>query len=124
MTNRVLVVGASALAVLVGAATAEASCIFQTAAEQRARADVIFDGVALEGPTATGVQRFRVTGYRKGRGPAIVRVQTGHKVRADGSGSTTSVSIVVKKSQRWRIFGRGSALRILQTSICDGSRRL
>lgn len=122
--RRVLAVGASVLVVLVGAATAEASCIFQTVAEQRARADVIFDGVALEGPTATGVQRFKVTGYRKGRGPAIVRVQTGHRVYANGSGSTTSVSIVVRKSQRWRIFGRGNALRILQTSICDGSRRL
>jgi len=122
--RRVLAVGASALAVLVGAATADASCIFQTVAEQRARADVIFDGVALEGPTATGVQRFKVTGYRKGRGPAIVRVQTGHRVYANGSRSTTSVSIVVRKSQRWRIFGRGNALRILQTNICDGSRRL
>lgn len=124
MTKRVLVVGASVIAVLVGAATAEASCIFQTAAEQRARAEVIFDGVALDGPTATGVQRFKVTRYRKGRGPTIVRVQTGHKVRADGSGSTTSVSIVVRKGQRWRIFARGSAVRILQTNICDGSRRL
>ena len=122
--RRVLAVGASALAVLVGAATADASCIFQTVAEQRARADVIFDGVALEGPTATGVQRFKVTGYRKGRGPAIVRVQTGHRVYANGSSSTTSVSIAVRKSQRWRIFGRGNALRILQTNICDGSRRL
>jgi len=125
MTKRVLVVVASVIAVLVGAATAGASCIFQTAADQRARADVVFDGVALEGPpTATGVQRFKVTRYRKGRGPAIVRVQTGHRVFADGSGSTTSVSIVVKKGQRWRIFARGSARKILQTNICDGSRRL
>ena len=124
MTRRVLVVGASVLAALVGAATAEASCIFQTAAEQRARADVVFDGVALEGPTATGVQRFKVTRYRKGRGPLVVRVQTGHRVFADGSASTTSVSIVVRKSQRWRIFARGSARKILQTSLCDGSRRL
>jgi hypothetical protein len=89
-----------------------------------ARAAVIFDGVALAGPTATGVQRFKVTRYRKSRGPAIVRVQTGHRVFADGSGSTTSVSIVVRKGQRWRIFARGSARKILQTSVCDGSRRL
>ncbi len=123
MTRHVLVVGASILAVLVGAATAQASCIFQTPAEQRARADVVFDGVALEGPTATGVQRFEVTRYRKGRGPATVRVQTGHRVFADGSGSTTSVSIVVRKGERWRIFARGSARRILQTNVCDGSRR-
>ena len=124
MSSRLLAVGAAAIAVLVGAAIAEASCIYQTPAEQRARADIVFDGVALEGPTATGVQRFEVTRYRKGRGPAIVRVQTGHKVRADGSGSTTSVSIVVRKAQRWRIFARGSTRKILQTNICDGSRRL
>jgi len=123
MTRRVLAVAAATLAVLVGAATAEASCIFQTPAEQRARADVVFDGVTLEGPTATGVQRFKVTHYLKGRGPAIVRVQTGHKVRADGSGSTTSVSVVALKGERWRIFARGSTRRTLQTNVCDGSRR-
>lgn len=121
--RRAIAVSAAAIAVLVGAATAHASCIFQTPAEQRARADVIFDGVALDRPTATGVQRFKVTRYRKGRGPTIVRVQTGHRVFADGSGSTTSVSIVVRKGERWRIFARGSARKILQTSVCDGSRR-
>ena len=121
--RRAIAVSAAAIAVLVGAATANASCIFQTPAEQRARADVIFDGVALDRPTATGVQRFKVTRYLKGRGPTIVRVQTGHRVFADGSGSTTSVSIVVRKGERWRIFARGSARKILQTSVCDGSRR-
>ena len=124
VTRHVLAVGASAIAVLVGAGTAEASCIYQTPAEQRARADVVFDGVALDRPTATGVQRFKVTRYRKGRGPAIVRVQTGHRAFTDGSGGTTSVSIVVKKGQRWRIFARGSARKLLQTNVCDGSRRL
>ena len=124
MTRYVLAVGTSAIAVLVAAGTAEASCIYQMPAEQRARADVVFDGVALDGPTTTGVQRFKVTRYRKGRGPAIVRVQTGHRVFADGSGLTTSVSIVVKKGQRWRIFARGSTRKILQTNVCDGSRRL
>jgi hypothetical protein len=123
MTNRPLAVVAVVIAVLASAATARASCILQTPAEHRARADVIFDGVALDGPTATGVQRFRVTRFLKSRGPAIVRVQTGNKVFADGSGSTTSVSIVVRKGQRWRIFARGSARRILQTNVCDGSRR-
>jgi hypothetical protein len=109
---------------LIGAASAQASCIVQTPAEQRARADVIFDGIALDRPTASGVQRFEVSLYRKGRGPTIVRVQTGNLRFADGSGSTTSVSIVVTKGQRWRIFARGSARRILQTNVCDGSRRL
>ena len=95
-----------------------------TAAEQRARADVIFDGRALDGPTATGVQRFRVARYLKGQGPEIVRVDTGTIRRADGSGSTSSVSPLVKRGERWRIFARGSARKILRTTLCDGSRRL
>ena len=110
-------------AALLLAATARASCVPVTAAEQRARADVIFDGLALEGPTATGIQRFRVIRYLKGRGPGIVRVNTGTIRRADGSGSTTSVSLVVKRGERWRIFARGSVRKILQTNLCDGSRR-
>jgi hypothetical protein len=121
--RRATALGAVTIA-LIGAASADASCIFQTTAEQRARADVIFDGVALDRPTASGVQRFKVRLYRKGRGPTVVRVQTGNRVFADGSGSTTSVSIVVRKGQRWRIFARGSAQKILQTNVCDGSRRL
>jgi hypothetical protein len=120
----VLAIAAVATIAFVGATAAEASCIFQTAAQQRARADVIFDGVALEGPTATGVQRFKVLRYRKGRGPAILRVQTGNRVFADGTGSVTSVSIVVRKGQRWRIFARGAVKKVLQTNVCDGSRRL
>ena len=124
MRRALLALGATVVVVLVGAATVQASCIYQTPAQQRARADVIFDGVALDSPTATGVQRFKVTRWLKSRGPAIVRVQTGHKVLPDGTGSTTSVSIVVRKGQRWRIFAQGSPRRILQTTVCDGSRRL
>jgi len=117
-----LALAAVATAMLVAATAAPALCIRQTAAQQRARADVIFDGVALEGPTATGVQRFKVSRYRKARGPVIVRVQTGNRVFADGSGSTTSLSIRVRKGQRWRIFARGNPRKVLQTNICDGSR--
>jgi hypothetical protein len=119
-----LAVGVVVAAALLGAAVAEASCIPTTSSQLRARADVIFDGIAFEGPTATGAQRFKVTRYLKGRGPTVVRVQTGHTVRPDGTGSTTSVAIVVRKSQRWRIFAQGSARRVLRTSVCDGSRRL
>ena len=104
--------------------SASASCIFLTAAQKRAQADVIFNGVALEGPTATGVQRFRVLRYLKSRGPEVVRVNTGYVKRADGTGSITSVSLIVKKGQRWRIFATGSARKVLQTNICVGSRRL
>jgi len=89
------------------AASASASCIQTTTAEQRARADVVFDGRALDSPTATGVQRFVVTRYLKGRGPAIVRVDTGTIRRADGTGTTTSVSLYVQRGERWRIFAQG-----------------
>jgi hypothetical protein len=105
-------------------AVAAASCIPMTPAQQRARADVIFEGVAREGPTATGVQRFRVTRYLKGTGPRVLRVATGEVRRADGSGTITSVSIHVERGERWRIFARGSVRRVLRTNVCDGSRRI
>lgn len=109
-------------AALSGAAVA--SCISATAQEQRTRASVIFDGVALENPTGTGVQRFRITRYIKGRGPHVVRVSTGFIKHADGSGTLTSVSLIVRRGERWRIYGRGSATSILRTSVCAGSRKL
>jgi hypothetical protein len=121
--RRVSSVGVTAVAAAATlAAAAEASCIAMSPAEQRARADVIFDGVALEGATPTGVQRFRVTRYRKGHGPQLVRVRTGNIRRADGSGSVTSVSLVVERGQRWRIFARGSPRQVVRTTLCDGSR--
>lgn len=122
--NRLLV---SVAAVLVAAALAPAafaSCLPVTAAEQRAGARVIFDGIVLDGPTPTGIQRFRVSRYLKGAGPRVVRVSTGNVRRADGSGSITSVSIFAKRGERWRIFAQGSAARVLRTSVCAGSRKL
>lgn len=122
ITNRVLLTVAVALAAAVAAPAAFASCLPTTVAEQRARADVIFDGTALEGPTATGIQRFRAVRYLKRSGPRVVRVSTGNVKRA-GGGSITSISIVVRRGERWRIFAQGSALRVLRTSVCAGSRR-
>ena len=118
-----------ALAIAIAAAAASpppasASCLRTTVAEQRARAHVIFDGVALDGPTAAGIQRFRVSRYRKGAGPRIVRVQTGYVRLADGGATITSVSIAPERGQRWRIFARGDARRLLRTNLCDGSRPL
>ena len=105
-------------------APAIASCLLTTPAQQRARASVIFDGVALDSPTPTGVQRFRVARYLKGAGPAIVRVSTGEIRDPSGGGVVTSVSLHVLRGQRWRIFARGSARGVLRTSVCDGSKRL
>ena len=125
VNRRSLLVGFAVLTAFCAlASTAGASCIFMTEAQHRARADVIFVAVALQGPTSTGIQRFRVTRWLKGSGPQTVRVNTGTIRRADGSGSTTSVSLFVKKGERWRIYGRGSARRVIQTNLCDGSRRL
>lgn len=123
MRNRIFLV--LTIVAMAGAFTgaALASCIPMTAAEQRAQASVIFDGVALDSATATGVQRFRVQRYLKGSGPAIVRVATGVTRRADGTGTITSVSIVVSRGQRWVIFGRGSARKVVTTNNCIGSRR-
>jgi hypothetical protein len=125
MSTRLLVsAAASALGLLLLVSVAQASCLAQTPAQQRTRAAVIIDGIALEGPTATGVQRFRVTRYRKGSGPRVVRVATGTVRRADGTGSTSSVSLFVRKGERWRVFARGSARKLLRSNLCDGSRKL
>lgn len=125
MTRNLLIacVAAAVTAALL-ASTAQASCIPSSPAQQLARASVVFDGVALDGPTRTGVQRFRVTRYLKGSGPGIVRVYTGYSRQPDGTVTLTSVSLTVKRNERWRIFGSGSAKQILQSNACNGSRRL
>jgi hypothetical protein len=120
--KRILFIAAIVAAMVPG--VARASCIPMTPAQQRARATVIFEGQALESATATGVQRFRVSRYLKGSGPRIVRVATGEVRHAGGGGIVTSVSLHVLRGERWRIYAQGSARRILQTSVCDGSKRL
>lgn len=114
----------AATVVLVLATAAAASCIQMSPVEQRARADLIFDAIALDGPTATGVERFRVVRYRKGTGAQIVRVRTGRKQFADGSGMTTSVSITAARGEKWRIFARRVRRDLFETNVCDGSRRI
>jgi hypothetical protein len=94
-----------------------------TPGQQRAQAAVIFDGVALEGPTATGIQRFRVVRYGKGSGPQTVRVNTGYKKGPSGT-TVTSVSLVVHRGERWRIYGQGSARKVVSTNVCLGSLKL
>jgi hypothetical protein len=95
-----------------------------TAAQQRARANIIFDGVALDGPTTTGIERFRVIRYRKGRGSRIVRIRTGRKRLPDGGMVVTSVSIDAERGEKWRIYARRLRPGVFQTTVCDGSRRL
>jgi hypothetical protein len=95
-----------------------------TAAQQRARADIVFDGIALDGPTVTGIERFRVIRYRKGRGPRILHIRTGRKRLPDGGMVVTSVSIDAARGEKWRIYARRLRTGVYQTNICDGSRHL
>ena len=105
---------------------ASASCIGPLTGKQlEARADVIFVGVALEGPTETGIQRFRVDRYLKGAGPETAAVATGVVARSDGTGSTTSVSVNVKAGERWQVYAtKRSGSDVLETNECAGSGKL
>lgn len=123
--QRAIVVAGAVLALALPAPSF-ASCIGPLTAKQyEKRANVIFVGVALEGPTPTGVQRFRVDRYLKGTGPETVAVATGVVARSDGTGSTTSVSVNVSAGERWQIYATKSAKTdVLETSLCAGSGKL
>jgi hypothetical protein len=110
---------------LVWPVAASASCIPQTPEQQLRNADVVFIGVALEGPTESGVQRFRVDRYVKGSGADVVAVATGVIARADGTGSTTSVSVEAAADERWRIYATQRVDGVaIETSVCAGSVKL
>ena len=111
----------SLVAALAGgvAQRAVASCVGLTADQQFALADVIFDGVALDGPTATGVERFRVLTYLKSSGPQLIHIETGRRTNA-----WSSVAIAAKPGERWRIYARRHADGRYDTNQCNGSRRL
>ena len=107
-----------------------ASCAALTPAQQFKAAHVVFDGTMLSGPTAlagghpalSSPARVRVTGYLKGRGPAVVRVDTGSA--AGGGGIVVSEDgIEPVVGQRWRIYS-DSSREPFTTSICAGSRLL
>jgi len=107
-----------------------ASCAAVTAAEQFQDARFVFDGTMLGGrEVVLGRTRFlnsparvRVLRYLKGRGPSVVRVQTG--LRAIGNDVVgTSEGIEPRAGERWRIYTE-SARQPFATTICSGSRRL
>ena len=124
MAIRHLTALSAAAAVLVlAAADAHASCAPVSASDRWKLAAVIVDARALEGPTATGVQRFRVLRYLKGGGPAVIRVATGVARNPDGSEAASGEGLFVRRGERWRIFARRPSSRILRTSVCDGSWR-
>jgi hypothetical protein len=125
MKSRSLVLVTLSAALALGwPAAATASCIRQTPQQQRNAAAVIFVGVALEGPTADGVQRFRVERYEKGSGADVRLVSTGVVAGGGGVRSTTSVSVEAAAGQRWRIYGTPGAGGALETNVCLGSTEL
>jgi hypothetical protein len=124
MGVRAVLAATAAIAALAAAAPAHGSCVPMTEREQIDRATVIFVGVALEGPTASGVQRFRVEQYVKGDGDDTVAVSTGVARRADGTGWTTSVAIDDAAGERWRILATRAESGVLTTSVCDGSKAI
>src|SRR5262245_39587525 len=77
--------GAAAALLGLAAADARAACVAMSGSDLWRLAPVIVDARALEGPTPTGVQRFRVVRYLKGSGPAVIRVATGVAHNPDGS---------------------------------------
>jgi hypothetical protein len=115
--------GAFGAAVVVLALAAVAACALESPSERWERAAIIVDARALEGPTATGVQRFRVIRYLKGGGPAVIRVATGVTRNPDGSGAASGEGLFVTRGQRWRIFASASSRGVIRTSVCDGSWR-
>lgn len=101
-----------------------AACLRQSPAQHRAQAKLIFDGIALDGVTSTGLQRFRVIHYRKGTGPTIMRVTTGWRRTVDGSLTVMSEGITPRKGERWRIFVTRMVKGVADTSLCSGSHPL
>jgi hypothetical protein len=120
-----LVLGAVACGLVASAVappTASACCALSSEADLIAGADVIFEGVALEGATETGIQRFRVTRYLKSTGPEIVNVNTGHRSNGTFIFATSTVSIHAEAGSEWRIFGYGSPDVVVQANSCTSKR--
>ena len=111
--------------------SAGSSCARLSKQQQRERAEVIFDGVALPGPTARASgfdgllspARFWVRNYRKGSGPRVLWVQTHLRLRG-GRYVSSRVGIVPWAGERWRIFGRRTGDGFVRTSVCAGSQRI
>ena len=124
-----LLAAAALVTALAGVPHADAACAGPYTRRQAFRdARLVFDGVALGGPSVDGYllspARFRVERYRKGSGPKVVRVQTAYRQHEDGLVSVSSELISPRRGQRWRIFTRTSPDRVIKTSVCQGSRRL
>jgi hypothetical protein len=101
-----------------------------TARQEFRAARLVFEGRMLRGATVDlgdhrlllSPARIKVTRYLKGRGPRIVRVQTGLTANHRGV-SESGEGILPAAGQRWRIFTWRSR-QPLPTSDCNGTRRI
>ena len=110
-----IVVAAAALAV--AAPSASPSCAFLSSADQEARADIVVEGTILA--AGDGTARLAVEQRIKGEAPAELRITGG-----GGPGVSSSVDILPRTGERWRILGQDDGPATVRTSICDGSVRL
>ena len=110
-----IVVAAAALAV--AAPSASASCAFLSSADQEARADTVVEGTILE--AGDGTARLAVERRIKGEAPAELRITGG-----GAPGVSSSVDILPRAGERWRILGQDAGPATVWTSICEGSVRL
>lgn len=121
----------AAVVILIGGPRSSATtCVAQTEEQARRAADVVFEGVADDVvlqplPGHEGVMeqiaRFRVEGYKKGRGPTEVMVRTG---RTSGPGGVEGIvigGVAPKPGERWVIYGDQQPDAFVLTSICAGS---
>jgi hypothetical protein len=124
--------GASLLVPAPGEAFA-VDCRPQDPGTSRARADVVFDAVALSGPAVAGrllsPARMQVLRYRKGGGPRTVAVTTGLRDELTGLSIGTEGEFIPEPGETWRIYGRlrGTPSRVrrgeaVPTSVCFGTR--
>jgi hypothetical protein len=122
----IFAVASAFIAAGVAAPTASACCIWTPEADRIAQADVIFEGVALEGATETGIQRFRVTRYLKSTGPETVTVNTGYVLFSGTTWAYASSSVAIRPEagSEWRIFGYRSSTDAMWTTSSCVSRML
>ena len=107
----------AAAALAVAAPSASASCAFLSSADQEQRADLVVEGTILE--TGPGTARLAVERRIKGDAPAEIEVTGG-----GGPGVSSSVDILPRAGERWRILGQAKGPGTVWTSICEGSVRL
>lgn len=136
---------AAGLSLIMGVRPAGAICAAQTETQAFRHAEVVFEGVMLEGPTVNvgdrgevllGDAPVRVERYLKGGGPQQVDVTTGlraDEVPAEDPDDATgpvpepvgfvSTGIAPSPGERWVIYGAWSDGGSVTTSTCSGSHR-